>query len=290
LACPPLTSGDPISRDRTRSQRTVGAVGGRIGASPGSTGLVAAAGHPAAGHPEAAGDSAGGVPSRRGPTLIAVAHGSRDPGAAAVIEAVLARVRALRPGLTARAAYLEITSPALTAALTDEPGPVVAVPLLLATGYHATVDVPTVVAAVRPDAAVGRVLGPHPLLAEALHDRLRQAGWRRGDAVVLAAAGSTDPAAAVATESQARLLAARIDSPVTVGYASAGEPSVPAAVTAARRAGMTPVTVASYLLAPGVFQAGLSAAGADLVSDPLGDHDAVVRLVLLRYDEARSAG
>jgi len=50
------------------------------------------------------------------------------------------------------------------------------------------------------------------------------------------------------------------------------------------------VVVASYLLAPGVFQAGLAGAGADLVTEPLGDHPAVVRLVLLRYDEARSAG
>jgi sirohydrochlorin ferrochelatase len=226
----------------------------------------------------------------RDPVLIAVAHGSRDPEAARTVEAILHRVRALRPGLTARAAYLEIVSPALTTALTDEPGPVVALPLLLSTGYHAGVDLPAAVAATRPDAIVGRVLGPHPLLAEALHDRLRQAGWRPGDAVVLAAAGSGDPAAATATETQARLLAARIDTPVTLGYASARDPSVPAAVSAARRTGMTRVTVASYLLAPGVFQTGLGAAGADLVSDPLGSHDAVVRLILLRYDEARSPG
>jgi sirohydrochlorin ferrochelatase len=258
-----------------RPERTVGAVGGTTDAAQSGAAARTAAGAPA---------------------LIAVAHGSRDPDAAEAIEAVLERVRAIRPGLSVRAAYLEIMSPAVTTALTDEPGPVIALPLLLATGYHAAVDVPAVVAAARPDATVGRVLGPHPLLAEALHDRLRQAGWRPGDAVVLAAAGSTDPAAATATEIQARLLAERIRAPVTVGYASAREPSVAEAVATARlaaaagSAGVARVAVASYLLAPGFFQAGLAATGANLVTDPLGDHDAVVRLVLLRYDEARSPG
>jgi sirohydrochlorin ferrochelatase len=253
------------------------------------------------------------------PALIAVAHGSRDPDAARTIEAILRRVRGLRPGLAARAAYLDIVPPAVATALTAAAGPVVAVPMLLATGYHAAVDVPTAVAAARPDASVGRVLGPHPLLADALADRLRQAGWRPSDAIILAAAGSADPAAAVATETQARLLAERLGDltaphsadpgpargsgasrhgsggvggrpAVTVGYASARPPSVPAAVAAARAAGAARVVVASYLLAPGVFQAGLAGAGADLVTEPLGDHPAVVRLVLLRYDEARSAG
>jgi sirohydrochlorin ferrochelatase len=240
----------------------------------------------AVGETAGAGGAPAGAPAGAAPALIAVAHGSRDPEAAATIEAVLGRVRAFRPGLTVRAAYLELTAPAVPTALNDQPGPVVALPLLLATGYHAQVDVPAAVAAVRPDAVVGRVLGPHPLLAEALHDRLRQAGWRPGDAVVLAAAGSSDPAAAVATEAQARLLADWTGGPVTVGYGSTREPSVPAAVTAARRTGMIRVTVASYLLAPGQFQSNLVASGADLVSAPLGAHEAVVRLILRRYDEA----
>jgi sirohydrochlorin ferrochelatase len=235
--------------------------------------------------------SGAGPGADRQPTLLAIAHGSRDPAAARTIEAVLRRVRALRPGLAARAAYLEIAPPAVDTALAGTSGPVVAVPMLLATGYHATVDVPGAIAATRPDAAVGRVLGPHPLLAEALADRLRQAGWQAGDSVVLAAAGSSDAAAAAATEAQAGLLAAELGiAAVTAGYASAREPSVPAAVAAARAAGATRVLIAAYLLAPGLFQAGLAAAGADAVTEPLGDHPAVVRLVLLRYDETRAIG
>jgi len=200
---------------------------------------------------------------------------------------LLDRVRARRPGLTVRAAYLELAPPSLPAALAAVPAPVVVLPLLLATGYHATVDIPGA-AAVRPDAAVGSVLGPHPLLADALVDRLHAAGWRAGDAVVLAAAGSSDPAAAGATEQQALLLAARLGQPVAVGYASAAAPAVPHAVARLRAAGAARVAVASYLLAPGFFQSRLAAAGADLVAEPLGTHDAVVRLVLDRYDEARA--
>jgi sirohydrochlorin ferrochelatase len=272
-----LRRGDPISRDQVPPKRTVGAVGGTTGARPAAVQTDGDAPHAGHQRPDA-------------PVLIAIAHGSRDPAAAVTIEAVLARARALRPGLTARAAYLEIVPPAVTAALAGELGPVVALPLLLSTGYHAAVDIPAAVAATRPDATVGAVLGPHPLLAEALSDRLRDAGWRPADAVVLAAAGSADPAAAVATEAQARLLGARIGTPVTVGYVSAREPSVAAAVATARQSGMTRVTVASYLLAPGLFQASLAVAGADLVTAPLGDHDGVVRLLLHRYDEACSAG
>jgi sirohydrochlorin ferrochelatase len=57
------------------------------------------------------------------------------------------------------------------------------------------------------------------------------------------------------------------------------------AVAELRAGGAGKVAVASYLLAPGHFQMVLRAAGADLVSEPLGNHAAVARLVLARYDE-----
>jgi len=219
------------------------------------------------------------------PALVAVAHGTRDPGGAAVVEALLERVRALRPGLTVRAAYVEITPPSLPDVLAALDGRSVVVPLLLAPGYHSTVDIPRA-AAVRPQATVAPVLGPDPLLADALADRLDEAGRLPGDAVVLAAAGSGDPAATVAAEQQARMLATRTGDPVTVAYGSSVRPDVPTAVAAARRAGAARVAVAAYLLAPGFFATRLAAAGADLVSAPLGPHPAVVRLVLARYDAA----
>jgi sirohydrochlorin ferrochelatase len=235
------------------------------------------------------------VPDTTGhrPALLAVAHGTLEAAGGVAIDALLDRVRALRPGLRVRPAYLERTSPSVEEALSTLAGPVVVVPLLLATGYHATTDIPRALAAARPAdlgdrrrATVAPALGPHPLLAEALADRLAEAGWRPGDAVVLAAAGSSDPATVAATEAQARLLAVRLRNTVIPGYGAAQRPDVPTAVATARRNGATRVAVATYLLAPGVFASRLAAAGADVLSTPLGPHEAVAQLVLLRYDEA----
>ena len=129
------------------------------------------------------------------------------------------------------------------------------------------------------------MLGPDPLLAVALADRLAEAGWRPGDAVVLAAAGSSDPDAVASVHRQAALLAAELGGPVTVGFGSAAEPDVATAVAAARAGGPGRVAVAPYLLAPGFFANRLRDAGADVLAAPLGAHPAVVDLVLRRFDE-----
>ena len=113
-------------------------------------------------------------------------------------------------------------------------------------------------------------------------DRLREAGRRPGDAVVLAAAGSSDPTAIASVRTQADLLSAELGTGVTVGLGSAAAPDVPAAVAAARATGAERVAIAPYLLAPGHFAARLAGAGADLVAAPLGAHPAVVELALDR--------
>jgi sirohydrochlorin ferrochelatase len=235
-------------------------------------------------------DTSQSAPSHA-PTLVAVAHGTRDPAGVATVEALLRRVRALRPGLAARLAYLEVAPPSVGDSVTGITGSMVVLPLLLASGYHAGTDIPRSVAgagvgAAADDVRIGAVLGPHPLLAQALLDRLRQAGWRRGDAVVLGAAGSSDPATARATEAQATLLGDLVGTRVVPAYASAAAPSAEDAVAGLRAAGAARVALASYLLAPGHFQSRLAAAGADVLSDPLGSHEAVARLVLARYDDA----
>ncbi|MBW8482784.1 sirohydrochlorin chelatase [Actinomadura parmotrematis] len=222
------------------------------------------------------------------PALLAVAHGSRDPRATAGVRALLRRVRALRPWIAVAESYAEIAAPSLEDALHGVDGPLVGVPLLLARGYHALIDVPGRVERRRPDAAVARPLGPHALLAAALAERLAEIpAARRGDAVVLGAAGSSDPAALADLRTAARLLARRTRRPVPFGVVAGTGPALDRVIAEQRARGAARVVVASYLLAPGHFQDRLETAGADHVTRPLGDHDALARLVLRRYDQAR---
>ncbi|MCG3189508.1 MAG: Sirohydrochlorin ferrochelatase [Burkholderiaceae bacterium] len=82
--------------------------------------------------------------ARRG--LLLFAHGARDAAWAAPFEAVLARVRQLRPQTQVRLAYLELMQPDLAQAGMQlvEVGcrQIVVVPLFLGTGGHVRRDLP----------------------------------------------------------------------------------------------------------------------------------------------------
>ncbi|MFF5261280.1 sirohydrochlorin chelatase [Actinomadura viridis] len=224
------------------------------------------------------------------PALLAVAHGTRDPAGPATVRALLDRVRACRPGLPVREGHAELAAPSLEEAARGIGGPVVAVPLMLARGYHALNDIPRRVERVRPGAVTAGPLGPHPLLAAALADRLAAlpGGPGPSDAVVLGAAGSSDRAGVADVRAAARLLARRLGRPVPYGFVAADGPALAGVVAEQRARGAGRVLVASYLLAPGHFHERMRAAGADHVSAPLGAHDAVARVVLRRYDEGRT--
>ncbi len=144
--------------------------------------------------------------------LLLIAHGSRDPRHAATVDALVREVRAQRPGLEVATAYLDHCAPRIPQVLgrlTDA----VAVPLLLNRAFHAKHDIPAALRAAGAAGAavpVAEVLGPSPLLLAALERRLAQAGLdvsspavRAGTGVVLAAAGSSDPAADAATRALA---------------------------------------------------------------------------------------
>ncbi|MCK1795762.1 sirohydrochlorin chelatase [Streptomyces sp. XM4193] len=226
--------------------------------------------------------------------MVAVAHGSRDSRAEAAGLALLDRVRALRPGLRTALGYIEIARPSLAEVLAAHPpGGVVLVPLLLGRGHHLRYDLPAAGrAAPWLRCSVAAALGPHPLLADALADRVAAAptpyGRRAPDGLVLAAAGSRDPGSAADAEASAALLSARLgDVPVLPGYLSATAPTVPRALAALRARGCQRPFVASYFTAPGHFAARCAAlAGQVPTSPPLGPHPALARLLLTRYDEA----
>jgi sirohydrochlorin ferrochelatase len=232
---------------------------------------------------------------------VAVAHGSKDPRAAATIAALLSVLRdRTTPSVSAHAAFLGHSVPSLGQVLSGiavsggGPRDVVLVPLLLTEAYHAVTDIPSQAAAASarfPGLRVRQApaLGPHPLLLAALERRLAEAyrGSRAQTGVVLAAAGSSDPEA----NASIAALAARWQATggwrrVVPAYASAASPSPAEAVRALGAEG-GPVVVATYLLAPGYFSdkitAAAGAAGAAAVSAPLGAAPEVADVVAERY-------
>ncbi|WP_405462370.1 sirohydrochlorin chelatase [Streptomyces sp. NBC_00101] len=240
---------------------------------------------------DTSGDSGGA------PALVAVAHGSRDPRALRTVGALLERVREMRPGLDVRLGHIELNQPLLPQTLAGlAGGSAVLVPLLLGRGHHVKHDLPSLAAAA-PEVRtrIAAPLGPHPLLVEALYGRLVEAGWAdggpagRGDAVVLASAGSRDPESAADTRHTARLLSERLGGvPVVPAYASAATPTVPVAVRALTARGYHRTAVASYFTAPGRFATAAADAAPGIAAAPLGDHPAMARLLLHRYDHARA--
>ena len=220
------------------------------------------------------------------PTLVAATHGTRDPAGRTVIDLLRSAVAGLRAGLDVVEAYVDedVQQPGLTSVLAalDE---VVVVPVLLSAGYHVNVDVTHAVAAAgRAGIRASRPLGPDPVLAEVLTDRLTEAG-ADDHAVVLAAAGSSDPRAATDVEQMAELLAARLGRAVTAAYATASEPAITDVIGARHAAGES-VAIASYLLARGYFHDRLHTVGAEVVTAPLLPDSRIAELVLRRYDEA----
>ncbi len=174
--------------------------------------------------------------------------------------------------------------------LHDEP--TVLVPAFLSSGYHVRSDVPRHVAASgHPAVTVTPALGPSLELTRAMLDRLIEAGWRRDDHVVLAAAGTSDRQAQSEMRTAATMLSALVGSRVSIAFAApcrdgSGYLSVLEAVARARRAGARRVAVASYLLADGVFQGRLHQASAEVVGAPMGLHPAVLRAACLRRRHA----
>lgn len=219
---------------------------------------------------------------------ILVAHGTRKPGGVAMIADLAARVGPML-GTRVRTAFVDVVGPTPSDVLAEIGGaPAVLVPAFLARGYHVRVDIPTHVEdSGHADVTVTEALGPSPQLIQVLSDRLLECGWRPGDSVVLAAAGTSDDGALRDLRITAAMLSAALGERVELAFAATGEPRVADAVTALRDGGARRVVVASYLLADGLFQDRLRASGADAVSEPLGAHAGVLRLIANRFRRAR---
>jgi sirohydrochlorin ferrochelatase len=231
-----------------------------------------------------------------GPSLVLVAHGTREPAGLRELEALadLVRAEALRSATPefrpagVRLCFLDVLSTDLATALAEVDGSAVVVPLLLATGFHLRVDIPAMVAG-RARAVVTPSIGPDPLTSEAalsrVLDRAADAGMTEAEArqrpLVVAAAGSTDPAALDDLAVVAEHLRSYCE-----GGVSWVQLSDPDALTSTGPDAL----VVNYLLAPGFFDARLrERAGRRIVGRPIGAHPLVVRAVLQRYRLAAEA-
>ena len=236
------------------------------------------------------------------PPLVLAAHGSPHPDHAATI---LSLRDAIGRRGDVQVGWLDFAEPDLAAAITlarestndrlsaaerrsRRRGPVVVVPLLLAAGYHAKVDIPRMLAGSRK-VRLTAPLGPDPRLADAVARRLADVGTPKEDPVVLAAAGSSDDFAAAQVEQVAEYLRSLRPGTVSTGFLSGGGPPLVDAVTAAA-AGHDPVTVATYLLCPGALADKVAevsrTAGAAKVSPPIGLAPELVELIRVRWLEA----
>ncbi|MBV9142997.1 MAG: sirohydrochlorin chelatase [Pseudonocardiales bacterium] len=216
-------------------------------------------------------------------TVVVVAHGTQDPAGVAVARQLVDALRVRLPVRPVLLAFVDVLGPGVREVVAGAPGPVTVVPAFLSAGYHVRTDVPREVAATgRRDVTISTALGPHPLLVDAVADRLRAAGWRRDDTVVLAAAGSSDPRAGADVRAAARQLSGSIGSRVRVAFVATGAPRVAPLVAGLRSVEEPRIAVAAWLLAPGLFHRRLATAGADVVAAPLGVHPGVLdRLVQL---------
>jgi sirohydrochlorin ferrochelatase len=218
---------------------------------------------------------------------VLVAHGTRKASGVALVGDLAQRVSAML-NAEVRVAFVDVLGPTPTEVLRDVEGPAVLVPAFLSRGYHVNADIPAHVAACgHRDVTVTEALGPSPQLARVLADRLIESGWRHDDSVVLAAAGTSEKAARSDLHKMAAWVSALTSSRVELAFAATGEPRVADAVAALRERGARRVVVASYLLSDGLFQDRLRVSGADVVTEPLGTHDGLVRLIASRFRRAR---
>jgi sirohydrochlorin ferrochelatase len=231
------------------------------------------------------------------PALVAASHGTSDPAGQRAVASLVAAIADRATDLDVYEAFVDVQTPDVPAVLNGIlDRPVVVVPLLLSAGYHVRVDLARDAKAAANDSViVAGALGPEAGLVSILERRLAEIALQIGDALVLAAAGSSDQRAAEDCRQIAAALAERLGRHVEAAFISASQPELKSAVAQARTAGATRVVVISYLLAPGYFADLAAAAGGDLTTPPLLTDggpvpEELVDIVLERYQAAHVSG
>ncbi|MFI6781305.1 uroporphyrinogen-III C-methyltransferase [Micromonospora sp. NPDC050276] len=228
--------------------------------------------------------------------LVIVGHGTRSAAGVDQFTALVRRVRARGDIGDVEGGFIELSRPPLTdavgALVARGHRALVALPLVLTGAGHGKGDIPAAMAREQQrhpglTYRYGRPLGPHPLLHEALEQRIDAAlagadragtelagadragtelagadragtelagADRAGTWVALIGRGSTDPDANAEVAKVARLLwEGRGYAGVEPGFISLAQPSVPAVLERLRRLGARRIVVAPYFLFAGVL-------------------------------------
>ncbi|WP_107070923.1 sirohydrochlorin chelatase [Streptomyces cyaneogriseus] len=257
------------------------------------------------------------------PALVLAVPGTPSGATRGLAEEVVSIARSELPGLNALIGYLDgddAEYPSLRAVLAHaaeertaryelalaagaevkEPeGPAaVVVPLLAGPDSALLRQVRQAVMDSRVAAELTDVLGPHPLLAEALHVRLSEAGLARADrarlftvataadGIILASVGGDEAAQAAGITGM--LLAARLAVPV-MAAALDQEGSIASVAEQLRSSGSQQLALAPYLIGPEIDASLLEAAAEEAgcsASEPLGPYPAIGKLALAKYTTA----
>jgi hypothetical protein len=239
------------------------------------------------------------------PALVLAVPGSASGPSVEIATEIAAAASESCAGADVRVGYLQGSAQRLTDALVFNEMPTsatalqgVVVPLLA--GPHPVFD-PTIEDLISQAAApllLAAQLGPHPLLAEALHARLAEAGLAResrarGLSIVPAANGvlvlaDRGDEAVQAAAVSAVLLAARLAAP-TAPASLGDQGSIDSALARLRDAGVSKPAIAACVIGPETdpaeFTALSTAIGAPC-SQPLAAHPAIGQLVAMRYGAA----
>jgi hypothetical protein len=256
------------------------------------------------------------------PALVLAVPGTPSAATRSLAEEVVSIARSELPGLDARIGYLDGDDefPTLQSVLTHAAeertarfeqaraagsdvtapdGPVgIVVPLLAGPDNALLRRIRQAVMESRVAAELTDVLGPHPLLAEALHVRLSEAGLSRADrarlftvataadGIVLATVGGEDAVQAAGITGM--LLAARLAVPV-MAAALDEEGSIAAVAEQLRGSGSQQLALAPYLIGPeldaGLLDAAAKEAGCS-AAEALGPYPAIGKLALAQYTSA----
>ncbi|MGW3204775.1 sirohydrochlorin chelatase [Streptomyces sp. NPDC001135] len=258
------------------------------------------------------------------PALALAVPGAPSAATRALAEEVVSIARSELPGLDVRIGYLDgddVEFPTLRSVLAraadertaryeqalaaglegvKEPdGPVaVVVPLLAGPDSALLRQIRQSVMDSRVAAELTDVLGPHPLLAEALHVRLSEAGLARADrarlftvataadGIILASVGGEEAVQAAGITGM--LLAARLAVPV-MAAALDQEGSISSVAEQLRSSGSQQLALAPYLIGPEIDPALLAAAAEEVgcaTAEALGAYPAIGKLALAKYTTA----